>query len=370
MSRRVVDKPHHITIRRALMSLVLFPLFVPGISLAQEQGTPAERKPIDSFYADADYHSKTLLLKVLQFRAPYPGYYEQTSVDTNGVAFTARIVPNWAVQASVHAKLDEARLAQIKQMLGQLNLPATPGVVEPQSGQLHSAFVFFDGHDFLRFDYNGPNPAPIEAILTILHQEFMAAARAQREELAAHQKLMRETYGDWENRAGITRNAGGVMNVCKGNSAVVVLTAGLRKTVTASSPLAVSVYHALVFYPGAPLAGAGSGGRWSDDPVQSYVLIWRLPNADGSFSAESPERKFEILHNAIDATVTIGGKTYQLTNGNMFVVRLGADWVPTVTQLREVFEEQTTPKVSLDRFKAILKDDASVQKLELNEPPQ
>jgi hypothetical protein len=347
----------------ALMSLVVAILFLPAISLAQEQGTPAERKPIDSFYADADYHSKTLLLKVLQFRAPYPGYYEQTSVDTNGVAFTARIVPNWAVQASVHAKLDEARLAQIRQMLGELLLTAS--VVEPQPGQLHSAFVFSDGHDFLRFDYNGPNPAQIEAILTILHQEFMAAARAQREELAAHNKRMRETYGDWENRAGITRNAGGVMNVCKGSSAVVVLTAGQRKTFTSSSPLAVSVYHALVFYPSAPLAGAGSGGRWSDDPVQSYVLIWRLPNVDGSFSAESPERKFEILHNAIDATVTIGGKIFQLSNGNMFVVRLGADWLPTVTQLREVFEEQTTPQASLDRFKALLKDDASVQKLEL-----
>ena len=49
----------------------------------------------------------------------------------------------------------------------------------------------------------------------------------------------------------------------------------------------------------------------------------------------------------------------------MFVIRMGADWLPTVTQLNEVFAEQATPHKTLDRFKAVLKDDAAIQKLEL-----
>lgn len=321
-------------VRVGAISFLIAVLFFPVLSFGQEQRTNVltERKPIDWFYQDANYHSKTLLLKLLQFTAPYPGHYQETALDTNGTAFNARIVPNWAVQASVSAKLNGAVLDQIRQMLAQLNVPATPAVLEPKEGQLHSAFIFYDGHDFLRLNYNGPIPAQIEAIRAILDKEFMAASRARQEEFAAHQKLMRETYGDWKNRDGVTINASNQMHGCKGTRALLMLTAGQRKTVGISSPVAVSVYHALVFYLDGAVTASGSGGRWGDDPVQSNVVTWTLPNADGSSSENSTERKFEILNNAIDATVTIAGKTYQLNAGNMFVVRIGADWLPTVTQ--------------------------------------
>jgi hypothetical protein len=352
-------------VRVGSMFLVIAFCFFPVATSGQQQIAP-ERKPIDWFYEDANYHSKTLLLKVLQFTAPYSGYYQETSLDTNGNAFTGRMVPNWAVQNSANAKLDGALLAQIRQMLAQLSVPSTPAFLEPQQGQLHSAFIFYDGHDFLRLNYNGSIPAQIGVILAIIHKEFMAAAQARDEEFAAHHKLMQETYGDWQNRSGITINAGDQMHSCKGNGALLVLTAGLRKTDGTTSPVAVSVYHALVFYPGAAVTGAGSGGRWSDDPVQSNVVIWTLPNANDSFAEKKSERKLEILHNAIEATITIAGKTYQLNGGNMFMIRIGTDWAPTVTQLNERFEEQTTPQATLDRFKAIFRDDASIQKLELH----
>jgi hypothetical protein len=127
----------------------------------------------------------------------------------------------------------------------------------------------------------------------------------------------------------------------------------------------VSLYHALVIYPGGAVSGAGRGGRWGDDPVQSYVVIWRLPNANGSFSENTSERKLEILHNAIEGTITVAGKTYHLNCGNMFIIRFGDDWAPTVTQLNDKLEDQATPQASLNRFKAIFKLDASIQALEL-----
>ena len=350
-------------VRVTSISVLVVVLFLPAISLGQEQSV--ERKSIESFYTDADNHSKTLLLKLLQFTAPYPGYYQETSLETNGTAFSARVVPNWAVQNSVSAKLDDALLAQIRQMVVQVDIPFTPVAVEPRQGQLHSAFVFYDGQDFVRLNYNGRNPAQIDAILAILNKEFEAATRAWLEEFTDRQKSIRETYGEWENRAGITMNTGIQMHNCKGDNALVVLTAGQHKTVPSSSPVPVSVYHALIFYPGAAVTSSGSGGRWSSDPVQSYVLIWTLPSANGSASEDTAQRKFEILHNAFDASVTIAGKTYQLSGGNMFVIRIGADWVPSVTQLSEVFEEKATPESTLNRFKLILKKDAAVQQLEL-----
>ena len=352
-------------VRVAWIFFVVAVLFLPAIAVGQRNDIPTERKSIDWFYIDANNRPKTLLLKLLQFTAPYPGYYQHTAVNTNGHAFSSRIVPNWADQGSRHAELNDSLLSQIKQLVTELKVPSTPAVLEPLRGHPHSIFIFHDGQNVVRLNYNGPNPPQVDAIMAILQREFMATAQAKGEEIAAHQKRIRETYGDWENRPGIALNAGGLMSGSKGNRAIVVTMVGQRKTAATSSPVTVSLYHALVFYPGGALSGSGSGGRWSDDPVQSYVLIWRLPNADGTYSATSPLPKFEILHNAIDATVTIAGKTYQLTAGNMFVIRIGADWLPTVTQLNEVFAEQATPQTSLTRFKALLKVDAAVQKLEL-----
>ena len=346
-------------VRVASISVLVAVLLFPAISSAQEP-----TKSLDEFNRDANYHSKTLLLKLVQFTAPYPGFYQQTSLDSNGTAFTARVVPDWAIQNSINAKLNDALLDQVRQLLAQLKLSSTPAAVEPQRGQLHSAFVFYDGHDFLRLNYNGPVPEQIDAILAILEKAFSAAQQAGREEFAAHEKLMRETYGDWQNRAGITINAGSEMHRCKGDGALVVSTSGRRNALAGGSPVAVSVYHALVFYSGAVVSGSGSGGRWGDDPVQSGLVIWTPLYADGVFAEKVLQRKLEILNNAIDATVTISGKTYRLTDGNMFVIRMGADWLPTVTQLKDVFADPATPQASLDRFKAILKD-PSIQKLEL-----
>jgi hypothetical protein len=346
-----------IALRSICLAIVL--AIAPVLSFGQDANS------IDWFNYDANYHSKTLLLKLLQFTAPYPLHYEETSLDTAGNAFTGRIVPNWAVEASVNAKLDSAQMAQVKQMLAQLSLPSTPAALEPQQGQLHSVFIFYDGADFVRLNYNGPVPAEIDAILAILHKQFVAAEKARSDEFLAHEKLIKETYGDWLNRSGITINAGGQMHGCRGNRALMVLTAGQRKTDATALPTVVSVYHALVFYPGGAVMGAGSGGRWSDDPVQSYVVIWKFPNANGSWAENTTERKLEILHNAIDATVTVGTKTYRLDAGNMFIIRIGADWLPSVTQLHEKFEEQATPQTSLNCFKTLFKDDASIQGLEL-----
>jgi hypothetical protein len=245
-------------LRVTSISFVVAVLFLPAVSLGQQAGTsiPGERKSIDWFHVDANYHPNTLLFKLLRFNAPFPGYYEETSLQTNGDAFGARIVPDWAVQGSVGAKLDGALLAQIKQMLTQLRVLYTPVVVDPLPGQMHSIFIFYDGHDFLRLNYNGPHPAQIDAVLAILRKEFTVATQARLDEIAAHQKSMRETYGDWQNRPGITINSGSLMHVCKGDGALVVFTEGQRKTAATGSLVTISLYHALIFYPSAEMNDA------------------------------------------------------------------------------------------------------------------
>jgi len=350
-----------------MISFLVAVLFLPVIALGQEQRNDASPDPrkLEWFYADANYRPKTLLLKLLQFTAPFPGHYQNTLIETTGNASTMLIIPNWADRGIRDAKLNDALLAQIKQLLAELKFSSAPPGPEPLKGHLHSVLIFHDGHDFVHVNFNGPVPPQIAAILAILHKEFKATAQARDEEIAAYQKRIRETYGDWENRPGITLNRGGQMHLCKGKRALVIWWAGERKAAGTSSPVISSLYHALIFNPEGAVAGTGNGGRRGFDPVQSYVALWTLPSPSGSYEENTSQRKLEILHNAIDATVTIAGKTYQLTAGNMFVIHMGADWQPTVTQLNEVFAERSTPHATLDRFKAILKDDAAVQKLEL-----
>lgn len=230
--------------------LVLTLCCFPVVALGQE------RKPIEYFHIDANYHWKKLLFRHLQFTAPYPGYYQDTYVDTDGNAITRRNVPNWAMQGSVSGKLDDALIGQIRQMLLQLSVQSIAADLEPQSNRFHTAFVFHDGHEFRRVNYNGPNPPQIDAIMQILQKQFMATERRLIEDFKAHERFIKETYGDWQNRKGITINAGGQMHGCKGKRALVVLTHGKRK----ADPTTVSLYHALILYPGG--AVSGSGPRW------------------------------------------------------------------------------------------------------------
>ena len=352
-------------VRSASLLIVVFLFPVAAFCQEGQRNTPSDPKPIDWFYEDANRDSKKLLLKLLQFTAPYPGYYTEIFVDTDGNAFSARIVPDWAVQSSVNAKLDEALLVQIRQMLAHLSVPSSTSIDLQLQGQLHTAFVFYDGHELKRLVYNGPNPSQIDEVLQVLHKQFAATVKRREEEFAAHETFVKEAYGDWQKRAGLTLNAGSRMHGCKGNRALILVMSGKRKTDRATSPALVSVYHALVFYPGGSVSGSGSGGRWGDDPVQSNVVIWTVPNANGSFSRNTSDRKLEILNNEIDGTITIVGKTYHLNGGNMFIIRFGEDWSLTVTQLNDTFEEQATPQASLNQFKAIFKQDASIQALEL-----
>jgi hypothetical protein len=351
----------------ASISLVLaFCLWPPAAFGQRERANiPPERKPIDWFYQDANYHSKTLLLKVVQFTAPYPGYYQELSLDSNGNAFTGRIVPDWAIQGSENAKLENVLLNQIRRTLAHLNLPSASPVLEPQTGQVHTAFVFYDGNAYLRFNFNGTIPAQVDAILEIIRKELVSAAKVRLEQFVAHHKLMEETYGDWQNRIGVTLVSGGQMHGCKGNVALLLTLAGQRKPAPTGAPTAVSIYHALVFYPGGSVTGSGGGGNWSDDPVSSQVVIWTLPSKTGSFSENASQRKLEITHNAIEATVTIEGKTYQLNHGNMFIIRMDDNWNPIVTQLNVKYEEHTTQQTMLGRFKSIFRNDPSIQQLEL-----
>jgi hypothetical protein len=336
-----------------------------ALAQGEKAAAPAERKSIDRFNHDANYYSTGLILKCLQFTAPYPGYYQLTSLGIDGRAFTGRIVPDWAVQASESAKLDAPILDQIRGMLAHLYLPSEANEIEPQPGKLHGVFVFDDGNAYRRLTFDSEIPPALDAILKIIQKELTEAATAQAKEFTAHQNLLRETYGDWRNRDGVTIPNNNRMHGCKDGVALLLGLLGQRKPSSTAQPAAVSVYHVLVFYPGGGVTGGGSGGTtWSDDPVSRQGVTWTMPNPEGSYDKKY-QHELNIEHNAIDETIKIRGETYYLTRGNLFVIRMSEEWTPAVIQLNDRFDQVASEQIVLDRFKSIMTNDTSIQRLEL-----
>jgi hypothetical protein len=335
--------------------------------MGQEQKAPdhRNRNSIEWFNADADHHSDKLLLKALQFDAPYPGFYQTLSLDYNGHAFTARIVPDWATQGSGRALLDGALFDQIKQMLAVLSLTSDASLPEPEPGQLHTALVFYDGKAYERHNFNGVLPERVQVILDLIRTELERQAKLQYEEFLTHHKLMEETYGAWQNMSGVAVVTGSRMHGLRDVRGLLLTLTGHRKPILPSDSDEVSIYHILIFYPEGVLTGAGSGGTWSDDPVSSQVVIWNATKAVSGGDAEMDKRTLEIKHQAIDKTVSVGGKTYELADGNLFVIHLSENWTPITSQLGTHFDERTGDQIVLERFKSVLKEDKSIQRLEL-----
>jgi hypothetical protein len=353
-----------LTAAALLLALSLF--LRPSVAPGQKAPAPRTSNSREWFNEDAVHHPNSLLLKFLQFTAPYPGFYQKLTLDGNGNAFTARIVPDWAIQGSVGAKLDGILLDQIKQKLSHLNLAPDPPQLEPREGQLHTAFIFCDGIAYGRYDFNGPLPAQVQEILDRLMTEIEREAKHHYEEFLKHHEQMEQLYGDWQNRSGVAVISGSRMHGLKGIRGLLLTITGQRKQALTAGTTEVSIYHALIFYPEGVLTGSGSNGSWSDDPLSTEVVIWDAAKGNGSGEAKTDKKVLEIKHQAIDNTVSVGGGTYQLDAGNMFIIRMSNDWKPVVSQIKVFQDEQIQEQSVLDGFKSILRDDEFIKRLELN----
>lgn len=181
----------------------------------------AERAPIDWFSEAANYRSDTLLVKSLQFTAPYAGQFFETSAERNGHVFSGGI-SSFSTNASQAGTLDPTLLSQLRLMLAELHFPAAQTPIEPKPGQLHTAFIYFDGIAYRRLNYNGELPGEVTAILEIIKRELTASGKLRDEQSVAHHKLMAETYGDWKNRDGITVPTSNRERVFKDNNGLLL----------------------------------------------------------------------------------------------------------------------------------------------------
>jgi len=155
----------------AIVGFIFFLLLQPQVCSAQDQALRLrEAEARKAFDEAANQHDPDLIFKALWYSESPVSYYE-LELYTTGVAYTARVVYDWAVQASHSGILSAAQLNEIKRLLAELKPPET--TAKSQAGQKYMVFVYVNGDKYVRSDFAGDSvPGSIENIIKRVDAEM------------------------------------------------------------------------------------------------------------------------------------------------------------------------------------------------------
>lgn len=117
-----------------------------------------------------------------------------------------------------------------------------------------------------------------------------------------------------------------------------------------------AAYHVLLLQPSASVSDKG----WStgnDGRRHTATKSWLVETGSGVL-----ETRFEGRYDALWRTVGIGGQRYSLSDGNVFVVRLGGGAQPVVTQIDTTVAELYAADALGGAVKSRLPRDEAVQR--------
>jgi hypothetical protein len=167
---------------------------------------------------------------------------------------------------------------------------------------------------------------------------------------------------EWQFKPGVIMASGDQGSAFKDVSGKLLTVNGYRRVSPAKLD-EVSVYHAIIFYPEAPIIGGG-GGFSNSGPLSTEEITWKLQKNPPDDYKDTEEKKLEIKYHALDRIVSIGSETFSLSEGNLFIVRLDESWLPAAVQIKAHFSERAEKEKVLEFFKSVLRNDEAIQKLE------
>jgi hypothetical protein len=289
------------------------------------------QKSFERFNDIAASNADKLIFKLLQFKAPYGGVYQETYVSKEGKAVSYRMTP-YARQAGNWADLTDLNIKEINRQISILNSNVPNEKLEPINGQLYSTLIFNDGQKVRRYDFVGQIPAELKSILDFLKVEFEKADKLEMEKFAEEGRILKEKYGDWQNKIGLLRSTSDGASNLKFSNTVLKYLKGLRQPIKDNRQSEIPIYYALIFYPEGRLTGGATGkGNRSDNPIYSSGVTWTL--SEKTNKGEEIKKELLLTYNAIDETLRIEGKVYQLGKGNLLVIKMNNQWQPETVQL-------------------------------------
>ncbi|MCA1579524.1 MAG: hypothetical protein LC794_19430 [Acidobacteria bacterium] len=124
-----------------------------------------------------------------------------------------------------------------------------------------------------------------------------------------------------------------------------------------------SVYHALIFHPDSRILSIG-GGFLNEGPLATVTITWTIQKTPNDYK-NTDKKELRIGNHAINKIVTLAGKSFSLSKGNLFIIKLNQDWVPESLQINEQLVQPVESKTVLDAFKSSSPGDEVIQRLEL-----
>ena len=128
-----------------------------------------------------------------------------------------------------------------------------------------------------------------------------------------------------------------------------------------------SLFHAVILTPQVEIRGSGTG-------IDLHCLkatsthTWTPGHwQTGPFNL--PDRSLVMNYDGALEAVAIGTATYNLTQGNYFLVRLDSSWQATSIQLPVVYRAAASLREAFDHVRAALPNDTTLQSLQLHSEP-
>ena len=111
-----------------------------------------------------------------------------------------------------------------------------------------------------------------------------------------------------------------------------------RRWVTSDTQERAAAYYALVVPPRVALRTDGSDSS-NDGVTHTDTLKWVEERDAGGGGRAETGRTLTLFYHAVKGELTVGADTYDLSRGNLFVVKLDDEWRPHVTQLETNFSD-------------------------------
>src|SRR5947209_9229725 len=122
-----------------------------------------------------------------------------------------------------------------------------------------------------------------------------------------------------------------------------------------------SAYYALVILPRAAVKNIGfvSG---DDGFTHTNIEKWLWYN-DRPYEPMTEQKQLQIDYDAMWQTITVDSRAYNLSKGNLFVIRFDEGWKHAVTQLGVTINWDAAHEDIINAFKSVLPEDKLIQGL-------
>ncbi len=168
---------------------------------------------------------------------------------------------------------------------------------------------------------------------------------------------MARSQDDWQFTPGILVASASRQHSLKPEGSLISLE-GSRRVSLAKLDDGFSIYHALVL---APESTCGGSSQLNDGPRSVEAPTWRCAKSNGKDTQFQP---LKITYDALRRTLTVNSQSFDLSRGNLFIIRLDPDWKSLTTQLLVILTRWMEPKDVLDAFRITLPKDRLILGLE------